>query len=320
MLPEKQVTGQNKNQGGPKAPLFSRESFMTVYLKLLAASFFWGGTYIAGRIVALTGPPLVSAFIRYFMASLLLLLILRLREGFLPTLPRKQIFPVVILGATGIFAYNILFFIGMSKVEAGRAAVIVASNPLFIALLAAWFFREKLSPRRLAGVVFSLAGAALVIFRGSLDDFAFQVSTGEVLLLGCTLSWTIYSLLGRQVMQELSPLTAVAYSSVFGTIALLPPAVGEILITGQFPIARDAWISLVYLALFGTVVSFFWYYEGIKAIGPTRASVFINFVPLAALFLSWLILAEPIGYYLITGALLVTTGAWLVNKQTGKAM
>jgi drug/metabolite transporter (DMT)-like permease len=73
------------------------------------------------------------------------------------------------------------------------------------------------------------------------------------------------------------------------------------------------WLSLFFLAFFGTVVGFVWYYEGIKSIGPTRAGLFINFVPVSAICLAWLLLGEPVTLSLLTGAVFVGTGVYMTN-------
>jgi len=79
-----------------------------------------------------------------------------------------------------------------------------------------------------------------------------------------------------------------------------------------------AWLSLFYLGFFGTVIGFVWYYEGIKALGPTKASLFINFVPISAVLLAFLILDEPITPSLLVGTILVSSGVYLTNATFNK--
>ena len=74
------------------------------------------------------------------------------------------------------------------------------------------------------------------------------------------------------------------------------------------------WAGIAFLGFFGTVLGFFWYYEGIKAIGPSRASVFINFVPVSGVFFGWLILGESINLSLLGGAALIIAGVYLTNR------
>jgi drug/metabolite transporter (DMT)-like permease len=221
----------------------------------------------------------------------------------------------VLLGATGVFAYNILFFWGLNYLVAGRAAVIVANNPVMIALGAALFFGHRLDWIKSAGVLLSVSGAILAISRGDVALlFSGGLSWGDLMIFGCVLSWMAFSLIGKTVLIHCSPLTAIAYSSVVGTMLLLPPA----LMTGlwsQWPAyAWLDWINIVYLGVFGTVLGFVWYYEGIEKIGPTRAALFINFVPISAVTLSFLILNEPITASLAGAVALVIAGVYMTTN------
>jgi drug/metabolite transporter (DMT)-like permease len=217
---------------------------------------------------------------------------------------------------TGVFAYNIFFFLGMKTIDAGRASLIVASNPVFIALLASIFFRERLDAGKGLGIAFCLAGAAIVISRGDpLSLMRGDLGRGGLYVLGCVASWVAYSLIGKVILKDLSPLAAVTYSCIIGGAALLPPALLENmtgLIGGYY--LRD-WIGILYLGFFGTVLGFFWYYEGIQTIGPSRAAVFINFVPVSGVFLGWLLLGETVNLSLLTGASLVLGGVYLTNRR-----
>jgi drug/metabolite transporter (DMT)-like permease len=131
-------------------------------------------------------------------------------------------------------------------------------------------------------------------------------------------SWVSYSLLGKSVMSNMSPLVAVTYSSVIGAVGLFPPAVIEGLWdSGTYSLA--AWASVFYLGFFGTVLGFVWYYEGIKRIGPVRAGLFINFVPISAVFLGFLILDEPLTMSLLIGAVLVSSGVYLTTLGSRRA-
>jgi drug/metabolite transporter (DMT)-like permease len=129
------------------------------------------------------------------------------------------------------------------------------------------------------------------------------------------LCWVAYSLIGKYVMGQLSPLTSVAYSAVIGTALLFLPAMYSGLGRDIFGYTAMDWMNLFYLGFFGTVLGFLWYYQGIERIGPSRASVFINFVPVSAIVLAALILRERITVSIILGTLLVITGVYLTNAS-----
>ncbi len=129
---------------------------MLVYVKLILTAIFWGGTFIAGRVVAKDVGPFSAAFFRFFIASIFLVLFTYKIEGKLPVLKKGQIFPVFLLGMTGVFLYNVFFFKGLKIIHAGRAAVIIAGNPILITLFSAYFFKEKLSLIKVIGIILSV--------------------------------------------------------------------------------------------------------------------------------------------------------------------
>lgn len=287
-----------------------------IYLKLLLTAFFWGGTFIAGRIVASSVAPQVSAFIRFSIASLFLLAVTLRTQGRLPRLHTRQIVPVALLGLSGVFAYNLFFFSGLKYIHASRAALIIATNPILISLLSALFFGESLNWIKGIGICMSVGGAMVVISQGNIADIAsYRLGFGEVMIFGCVGSWVAYSLIGKWVMRELTPLVSVTYSAVAGTILLSLPALNSGLVDAIGTIGAADWISLFYLGFFGTVLGFCWYYQGIEKIGPMRASVFINGVPISAMILSAAILDEVVTPSLLVGAVLVITGVYCTNAS-----
>jgi len=288
---------------------------MLTYLKLFATMAFWGGTFVAGRLLAGVVPPFHAAFLRFAMATLILLYILHRAEGRLPGLDRRQLGSVIMLGLTGVLGYNVAFFTGLQTVSAGRAGLIIALNPVGIAVLSAVIGGEPLGMIRILGVLISVAGAMLVISHGNLSLLTSGAGAGELALLGCVLCWALYSVIGRRAMRGLSPLAAVTYSALAGTLFLAPMAVSQGVMTSIIGYGPAAWASLVYLAVLGTVVGFLWYYQSINTIGAVRSGVFINFVPIFAMIFGLLLLGEPLTPTLLQGGALVIVGAWVTNNN-----
>lgn len=290
------------------------------YLSLVLTMLFWGGTFIAGRSLAGSVPPATAAFFRFVIASLALLVLCRLIEGRLTIPPPRLWFSLFLLGLTGVFSYNMFFFNGLQHIEAGRAALIIALNPLAITLFATLLFRETLTLRQLAGVLISLTGALFVISNGHPETILRGgFGTGELAILGCVASWATYSLLGRHVLQSLSPLTAVFYSAVIGSLLLLAPAIMEGPLSAVNTYSSRDLSSLIFLGLCGTAIGFSLYYQAIRKIGATRAGVFINLVPFFAILLSWGMLGEAIKPAVLSGGVMILTGVTLTNLPARKA-
>lgn len=287
-----------------------------VYPKLILTMAFWGGTFIAARIAVQTMEPFAAAFCRFAIASLCLVALTLRLEGTFPRLKSRQLPFLILLGLSGIFAYNAFFFLGLQTVPASRAALIVATNPVFIAIFSALLLKEPLTRLKVLGIALSLTGVTLVISGG--DPAALLAGNsgrGDLYILGCVLSWSVYTLVGKRVMGELSPLVATTYACLFGTLALFSVAMVQGLVTDWTTFAPAAWLSVAYLGVFGTAAGFNWYYEGVLAIGSAKASVFINLVPVFAIALAVLLLGESITLPLVLGGALVISGVYLTNRS-----
>lgn len=276
---------------------------------------FWGGTFVAGRALAGSVDPANAAFLRFAIATLALAVLTRMIEGRIALPPRRHLVSLLLLGLTGVFGYNMFFFTGLQHIEAGRASLIIALNPLAITIAAVLFFGERLSGKQFLGLLISLIGAIFVISNGHPQIiFAGGFGLGETLILGCVGSWAAYSLIGRQILQSISPLVAVFYSSLTGTVLLFLATVAKGTTGGILHHSTGDWLYLSFLGLLGTAAGFSLYYKAIKKIGAARSSVFINLVPFFSILLSWPILGEAMKPSVLGGGIVLMAGVYLTNS------
>ncbi len=288
-------------------------------LKLVMVAAFWGGTFVAGRFLAQALPLMTAAFGRFLVASLLLVAFAIRSEGRLPRLDRQQIVVTAFLGFTGIFLYNVFFFGALEKIPAGRTSLFVSLSPILTAVFASFLFRERLGLRRWLGVVIALFGAMIVITRGDLIggilDIGQSLGFGEMMMLGAVLSWVAYTLISRSALKSLSPIAATTYGTLWGFLFLTIGAAGEFNQINWALVDWRVWCAIIYLGAFGTVVAFIWYLQGVKAIGPSRTTVFTNLVPVFGVLLSTIILGEAVLVSMIIGGIIAIIGVTLVNKR-----
>jgi drug/metabolite transporter (DMT)-like permease len=280
-----------------------------IYLKLIACTLIWGGTFIAGHIVSNALPPLTAAAIRFSIAAALLLVLAWKREGGLPRLSMQQLGATAALGLTGIF---------LGKMEASRSALFIAMNPIVTALAAAAVLRERLNWQKWAGIGIAFLGATVLITRGepmaALHDISQSIGMGELMMLGAASCWAAYTLVGRSALKGLSPIAATTYASLWGLGFLLLTAARELPGIAWTSLGWEVWASVTYLGAFGTVVAFVWWYEGVKALGPARTAVFNNLVPVFGVSLAALMLGEQVMASMVAGGLLVATGVTITNR------
>jgi drug/metabolite transporter (DMT)-like permease len=290
----------------------------TIYAKLVSVTAIWGGTFIAGRIVAAALPPMTAASIRFAIAVCLLLVLAWKREGGLPRLSKQQIGATAALGLTGIFLYNVCFFSALHHMPAGRSALFVALNPIVTALAAAVIMRERLTGLKWAGIGVAFLGAAIVITRGeplqALHDMSQSVGVGELFMLTAASCWAAYTLVGRAALKGLTPLAATTYAALWGLLFLAIGATTEFGTIDWSGVDWKVWASVSYLGAFGTVIAFVWWYEGVKAIGASRTAVFNNLVPVFGISLAAMMLGEQVLASMVTGGVLVAAGVTLTNR------
>ena len=264
--------------------------------------------------------PEVNALARFILASGLLLGFVKLKYHRLPRLDHRQLFYVVLLGLSGVAVYNLLFFSGLQSVEAGRGALIVTSNPVWVALGSVWFFRQRFDAINVTGFLLCIFGVSIVLTRGH-PTLLLQgdIGGGELALLGCALSWAAYTLIGKKLLnseQRLPPLVLVAYSCTSGSAMLLAWVVwtgGHAALDPSLPWA----LAVAYLSVFGTVAGFVWYFQAVQTIGAAQAAVFVFLVPVSAIVFGVVFFTEPLTQSLLTGSVLILSGVAMVNRKPG---
>lgn len=278
----------------------------------------WGGTFVAGRLVAANNGPLTVAFWRFVLAALALLPLTLKKEGRLRPagLGARGWLLLLLLGLTGTSGYNFFFIKGLSMIEAGRASVIVAMNPSLTYLGMVFFFGRKFTPRGAAGFVCALGGAVLAISRGRpWELLSGGLGSGELLIFGCVLCWSAYTLLGKLVLERLSPLMATTWACIFAVVLLAPAAALESGLTAFTGFSLLDWLCVAFLGVLGTSLSFTLYYLGVLRLGADRAAIFINLVPIFGILCGWIFLGEKMGWYLAAGLALVLGGIRLTQGE-----
>jgi drug/metabolite transporter (DMT)-like permease len=288
-----------------------------VYAKLVGVALVWGGSFIAARVVAVEMAAPTAALWRYLIATTALLGLSFALERGLPRLSRAQIVGVCLLGATGVVLYNLLFMYGMQSVTASRGSMIIATVPVATLLGGALFLHERVTLLRGIGIAMALLGVAVELGHGNpLVLFRGHAGIGEASLFGCVLSWAAYTLLGKRLLRELSPLAATTYAAVVGTamLAVIGMATGDLVVPAA---TLRGWSALAFLGLLGTALAYIWFYDGVQTIGPARSAVFVNLVPIAAITLAVLLLGEPLERSMVVGAALVVGGVFIINWPAG---
>lgn len=284
------------------------------YGLLVMVAFFWAGAFHTGRDAVQYASPFLTATLRFGLAAILLLIILGIRETIRWETLRKHWKGLVLLGLTGVFGYNAFFFVGLQSTSAVNGALVIAMNPVVTLLFSALVLREKIGWAQILGFFFSASGVLLVISNGSWDAIRhIQFQQGDLLLLGAVVCWVAYSILGKRVMQHVTPLAATAWSTVIGAVALAAFTLTQNGFGQIMTVSLRVWADWIYMAVFATVLGFLWWNQGVKRAGAARAAVFINLVPIFTMLIS-VAIGQPIGWVHGAAAVLVISGVLLATQ------
>ena len=258
------------------------------YLLLPLIPILWGFNVVAARVAMLEIHPAWGALLRFSLALLLFLLVLR-------RIPPVKPLPLfILLALTGVAGFNLLIFWGIRLATATDAAVISAVYPLTVALTHAFWFRQRLLPAVLAGMIVSGLGVVILTLGHATfsETGGWQRVLGDVLLIAAALSWGIYST-GMTVVSTLHPpFEATAGAILLGILLLIP-----VVWLSKLPLpeaSSRAWLGLLYTAIGGSFTAFaLWSHLLSKLPTPTVASV-LNFTPVVALLASVFLLNEKL--------------------------
>ncbi len=286
-------------------------------LMMALTTLFWGGNTVAGRLAVGEVSPMVVVFLRWvIVAGILVPLQWRHIRAEWP-LMRPYSFRMVLMAVFGFIGFNTLFYIAATETTAVNLGIIQGSVPILVLIGSMIAFGSRIRALQVIGILLTLAGVTLIAAQGSLDVLlALAVNPGDgVMLIACVL-YSGYTLALRD-RPQVSPLAFFAVLSGIAAITSLPGLAYDIAAgTVQWP-SLQGWLVVLYIALFPSCLAQIFFMRGVELIGPARAGVFINLVPIFAAILAVSILGEPFKWYHGTALTLVIGGIWLSERKAG---
>ena len=295
-------------------------SLMKTYLILLLVPLFWGGAFGTTKHVITELTPLTASAIRFSIAGLIMLLWSGWRKELEWSSIRRNFFSLFALGATGVFFYNYFFATGMQYTSAVTGSLIIVVNPVFTACIASLFMGEAGNIRTLLGVILSLIGVSFVVSKGDFSILThMSIGVGEQYLFGAVASWVAYTLLIKKTTRTMGAGVVTSVSTIIGAGMLLAVSVlNEGPWYRAINISTQTKLELVYLAVFATVVAFLLFNWGIQRVGATKASAYINLMPINALWIAVLLYGEKISAYHVIGMSLTIAGVFITTQSKTK--
>ena len=292
----------------PDRPGFGRGDFY-----LLAVAVIWGVNFPVSKTVLEVLDPVVFSALRYFSGGLLLVLILLLRGQSL-RLDRRDVLPLVGLGILGIAIFQGLWAYGLNYTTAPKAAVLVATAPIFGALLAGFSGRWP-SAQSWLGIALSFLGVGVVI-NGSVTEFNLGGGTllGDLLMIGGSAVWAINTALSTKYVQRLGAFRVMAFGMVSGGSVLMLLALPFIATQAWTDMTPTLWAGTAFSTILAAALSFILWYEGVALLGITRAMVYSYLVPIVAIIVSVAAFGADFNMVQVVASFVVLAGVQLTRN------
>jgi drug/metabolite transporter (DMT)-like permease len=283
---------------------------------MLLVCVIWGVNFSVMKLAIVEIPPLPFTAVRFTLASVLLWLVLRVAEGPAPLAPAAMR-RLVLLGVVGNTLYQLAFILGLAHTTATNSALIVATVPTVVAVIAGAKGLERVTGRMWAGIVLGTLGVVLVIAASGIE-FSVNTLYGDLLTVLAVLCWAGYTVGLRRLPAEVSPLRVTTITSIAGTPGLVLAGLPGIVRLDWTAIPAMAWAGLAYATLLSLVVAYILWNRSVQAVGGTRTAIYMCLTPLVAAVAAWAMLGEQARPSQAVGAILIIGGVLLTRWEGGR--
>lgn len=304
------MTGVNKRAGD-----------LSTDLLMLFAVLIWGVNFTAVKIAVTAMAPLAFNSVRFSLATAVTFAVLwwqsRASGQAQPLrVPVRDAGRIILLGIAGHGIYQVLFANGVANTAPGNASLMMGTSPLWVALLGYVLRTERITRLMTLGIVVSFVGITLLVTGGgnvSLDSSNFR---GDLLILGCSVLWAVYTVGSKSLLGRYSPLELTAWTMLAGTIPLVLVSIPQIRTQDWPAVSPLVWASLVYSAVFSAAIGYVLWSRSLQRVGNARTAVYSYLTPVVAILFAWVTLGDRLTPLQLLGGLIVLAG--LIATRRGR--
>ncbi len=299
------VRAQEKSQG---------LSFSTTDLWVLFLVTVWGVNFVAIKGAVSEMSALAFNALRFGLGTLIMLVIWYVAERG-ARIERRDWLGIALLGVVGNTIYQLTFIVAIKLSTPSNTSLIVATSPIWTAILAAALKLDRLSWKSWAGIVLSFVGLYLVITAGS-EGFTLgsQTLTGDLLMLVGAVAWAAYTVLARPYLKKYSPTTFTTWTMAVGAPVVFLAGIPDLLSLNFAALNLSTWLTLVFSAIFAISVGYIIWNTAVKKLGQARTATYNNLPPIIALAVGALLLGEAPTPQKLLGAAVVLIGVTITRR------
>lgn len=301
------------HQPGAPTPA-PRGRFGTIDLLLFLMSTIWAVNFTVIKTALEDFSPLSFNATRFLIASITLFLIFRTRNPRL-TIEPADLSSLITLGILANTVYQVAFIEGVARSRAGNAALILATTPMFVAVMSVVRGHEKLNARTLLGILLSFIGIVLIVLSDATSlDFRGTLF-GDILLLTATVCWSAYTIGLKRHIDRYGAMETTLVTMCAGTVPLVLISIPWLKAQMWGQVRPMAWAGLAFSAFGALVFCFVVWNYGVRRIGSTRTAAFSNLSPVIAVIAAWIGLNERPTKYQLVGMAVILLGIYLTRAR-----
>jgi drug/metabolite transporter (DMT)-like permease len=274
---------------------------------------FWSLNYVVGKVALREFPPVLLTCLRTTIAGAFILPIYLWRECGKPSAwTSRELGELLLLGIYGVIANQLFFVLGLAWTSVAHAAVIMTLMPILVLLLAAFLGQERITARKVLGMIIAAAGVGVLQLERKSGSGATLL--GDFCTFLCGISLAVFTVRSKQLMKRFGSLMINSVAYIGGSLAIAPLTIWLSVRYGAGRASAAAWWSVAYMAVFSSVLAYFIYNYALTYMPASRASAVSYLQPLGATLLAVLLLGEPITTALAIGGILVLTGVFVTER------
>ena len=290
----------------------------TAYTFLVLATLFWSGNFIVGKFATLFEiPPLTLNFYRWVMVWFILI-----PFTFKEILNKKNYIKenwllISFMGIITISTFNSVVYFALNYTQVINAVLMLAGIPAVVMILSSIMNIERANIFQLVGLILSIIGVGTIISNADIQKIlSLNFNKGDLWMLVCVLSWSLYSTLLKKKKFELSQFTFIQLMVTVGIIFLIPQYFYEQSVGLETSINKFFIAILLYVVIFPAIAAYYCWQKAIELIGPNRSAIFVQLMPLFSALMAILIFKEKFQLYHFIGGTFILTGIYLSNRKT----